>query len=117
MSILEKNHDQPEEIMQELHTAIQNYSITLDKLRLTPGIKNYHKYYQKQLDNRCFLKKEHDLAKTQQLIPPGIGTDHNFNIYNCLSLITQSQTISIPIIDTLLISKRKESIAYLRNNK
>ena len=105
----------PEEI-NELHSAIQDYLNTIDKLKKYPGLKNYHKYYKTTLNKRFLYKREKELVKAHQLIPPGIGTVHNFNIYQFFQ--TKSNKISVPIaiIDTLLVSKKENTMIYLKNN-
>lgn len=99
----------------ELRNAIQEYSTTIEKLKNTPSLNNYHKQFKRQQNSRYLMMKENILAKIQQLIPPGIGTDLNFNIYDFLSSISNKSEVCVPIIDTLLVTEKKQMF-YITNN-
>lgn len=99
----------------QLTKEIQNYQEVLEKCKKVTSLKNYHKNYKKHLKKRCDQLKEAQLSKVQLLIPPGVGTDHNFSIYKFLSSKIQFKKIQIPIIDTLFISQSQYS--FMRNSR
>ena len=116
MELFKELKENPSEF-NELHLAIQDYSSTVSKCEKAPRLSNYHKFYKKTQQNRVSVMKENILAKTQQLIPPGIGTDLNFNMYAYLRDLSLTFQVFVPIIDTLFISNNKSSLIYLRNNR
>ena len=100
----------------ELKNAIADYSQTVLKCKNKNGLKNYHRSYLETLKKKAKRISENDLAKVQQLIPPGIGTDHNFNIYFFLYMKSKASPITIPIIDTLIISTSLNKTIFMNNN-
>lgn len=99
----------------QLTKAIQSYKEVLNKCKKVTSLNNYHKSFKKQLIRRCDQLKESQLSKVQLLIPPGVGTDHNFNIYKFLNSKSQLKKLQFPIIDTLFISQNQYS--YMRNTR
>ena len=113
MESSDESFERPEDHNQ-LSKAIQNYQQALDKCKKVIKLGNYHKYYKKYLDKRCDKLKASQLCKIQVLVPPGVGTDHNFNIFKFISSKLHKAKISFPVIDTLILSSQVQF--FLRNN-
>ena len=79
-------------------------------------MKNYHRLYLRGLKDKAKAVSEKELAKIQQLIPPGIGTDHNVNIYVFLRKKAAIRDIRIPIVETLFVSKKNRTAVYMGNS-
>jgi hypothetical protein len=116
METLEDTKRNPEDLV-ELRSAIKDYASVLEKFKKTPGLKNYHKYYKKQLNQNFLRVKEKELNKIQQLIPSGIGAEYNFNLYQFLNSQTKKYKINIPVVCTLIIHKKLNQAILLKNNK
>lgn len=100
----------------ELHSVLGDFLETLEKFKLSKRLGTYHQYYMWKAKERTKVVKENDLAKVQQLIPPGIGTDHNFDIYSFFIQKCRTSSISIPIIDSLIISQDHKGLAFITND-
>ncbi|OMJ86194.1 hypothetical protein SteCoe_12330 [Stentor coeruleus] len=109
--------DVNQEDLMSLSHAIKEYQGTIDKCKSQITLSNYHKHYKKKVKTRCAVMREHSLARSQQLIRPGIGTDHNFNIYTFLSKKTKNKKIFLPIIDTLIFIGSTDETIYIRNDE
>jgi truncated hemoglobin YjbI len=101
----------------QLHDAIVEYTEIIEKARSTVTLSNYHKHFQHKLKTRNLKIKQNILAKVDQLIPPGIGTDHKVNLYSFLLSQSLTKKLLIPIIDTLFLSKSYPSPIYIHNSE
>lgn len=108
--------DVNQEDLLSLSHAIKEYQGAIDKCKSQITLSNYHKHYKKKVKTRCAVMCEHSLAQSQQLIRPGIGTDHNFNIYTFLSKKAKIKKILLPIIDTLIFIGSTNETIYIRND-
>ena len=100
--------------LEQLHEAITDFQSTVDKLKHFQRLDNYHKHYMSQVKTKARSIQASHLFKVHELIPPGIGTEHNFHMYSFFLLQSQKHRISLPIIETLSIPDAS-SIFYLHN--
>jgi hypothetical protein len=98
----------------QLTKAIHSYQDLLEKCKKVTRLGNYHKYYQKHLVKHCDKLKESQISKVQLLISPGVGTDHNFNLFRFLTSKLPKLNLSFPIIDTLILSPQEQN--FIRND-
>ena len=108
--------DNQQDDLKELHNAINDFQGALQKLKGSKTLKNYHRLYLRGLKDKAKAVSEKELAKIQQLIPPGIGTDHNVNIYVFLRKKAAIRDIRIPIVETLFVSKKNRTAVYMGNS-
>lgn len=99
----------------ELHNVINDFQTTLNKVKQRPNLQNYHQRYMKGLKKRAKAASEKQLIKVHQLIPPGIGTDHNFNLYGFILAKSLKKPVFLPIIETLFVFKKNPPV-YIYNN-
>ena len=105
------------EDLNELQNAISEYTSLVNKLKNSQTLKTYHKNYMETIKNTTQNINETQLAKMNQLIPPGIGTDHNFNLYKFLLKIPKNCALKVPVIDSLFIFSNQNHFVYLGNDK